>query len=60
LYRHGQPATMQDNTGCSIFIGNIPYTATEDQLQVRSQPPHRRSQPSALAPADDVLVPVQR
>lgn len=27
---------MQDNTGCSIFIGNIPYTATEDQLQVRS------------------------
>ena len=32
----GQGAKMQENTGRSIFIGNIPYTATEDQLQVRS------------------------
>ena len=34
--KHGQGAKMQENTGRSIFIGNIPYTATEDQLQVRS------------------------
>ena len=32
----GQGAKMQENTGRSIFIGNIPYTAKEDQLQVRS------------------------
>jgi RNA recognition motif-containing protein len=24
---------LQGNTQCSIFIGNIPYTANEDQLQ---------------------------
>jgi hypothetical protein len=59
---------MQDNTGCSIFIRNIPYTATEDQLQVRSLAARRtlkprwpgesrirlfRSQPSALATGGD-------
>jgi hypothetical protein len=36
---------MQDNTGCSIFIRNIPYTATEDQLQVRSLAARRTLKP---------------